>query len=308
LRMTYESEQFSLPIRLGMINAPDGGAQDLIVHVLGASRYEAANYDNVAIPTNIDVADQTRADFDGFYAGLFDHTMAQYPGAVVTEYAWSPLSCDPCPVQGLSEPELQLLGRTAASLRTTTLTRLHLRYDAGGTGEDLVLRTAEPLRGGAEVRINRRVDQRILVGPSGPDMFQARYAIRHRWQGEVRCSDPDYERWGPPPRGRQYRQAIPLLQRDAVSQQALDAYLVANIEPVTLLSIAAPKPAAVVEPEAPLPTLPISVAPPITPASSDGCAHCSSDPWRSGPLGLVFGLGLCLLAGLQRSRRHDEPN
>jgi hypothetical protein len=287
-------------------HAPDGGTQDLIVHVLGTARYEAANYDNVAIPTNIDVADQDRADFDGFYAELFDHTIAEYPGAVVTEYAWSPVSCDPCPVQALSVPELGLLGSTIAA-RDLTLTRLHLRYDAGGTGEDLVFRTAGPLWGGVEQPVNGQLEQGARVGAKASDMFQARYAIRHRWEGEVRCVDPRYNVWGPPPRGLKHRQATPLMQRDAVSQRTLAEYIPC-IDPVTLLSTAAPKPAAVVEPEAPLPTLPISVAPPITPASSDGCAHCSSDPWSSGPLGLVFGLGLCLLAGMQRSRRHDEPS
>jgi hypothetical protein len=291
-----------------MINAPEGGAQDLIIHVLGASRYEVANYDNVAIPTNIDVTDATRDDFEGFYARLFDHAVAAYPGAVVTEYAWAPVSCDPCPIAPLNDAELTLLGRTAASLRDTTLTRLHLRYDARAAGEDLVFRAAEPLWGGLEMRTRGRLPQHPSVGTTSSeagDRFQARYVIRHRWEGEVRCSNPEYERWGGPPRGRQYRQATPLARRDVIGQRPLDEHVLADIEPVTLLSTAAPTPA-IKEPDPTPPPTMISEEPQATPASSDGCAHCSSPTRRSGSLGLAIGLGLFVLAGSRRSRGRPD--
>jgi hypothetical protein len=70
------------------------------VHILAKNqRYEVANYDNVAIPTNLSVKDRVRKEFPGFYTALFDDTMAKHPGAVITEYAWSAGSCDPCPEQ-----------------------------------------------------------------------------------------------------------------------------------------------------------------------------------------------------------------
>jgi len=54
LRFNYDSEEFSLPIRLGLANSP--GKQDLIVNILSPDkRYEVANYKNVMIPTNFDV-------------------------------------------------------------------------------------------------------------------------------------------------------------------------------------------------------------------------------------------------------------
>ncbi len=54
LRFHYDAETFSLPIRLGLINAKD--TQDLIVYVLAPSqRYEVANAPNVTIPTNVDL-------------------------------------------------------------------------------------------------------------------------------------------------------------------------------------------------------------------------------------------------------------
>ena len=51
LRFHYDSEDFSLPIRLGMANS--AGKQDLIVNIISKTkRYEVANYKNVFIPTS----------------------------------------------------------------------------------------------------------------------------------------------------------------------------------------------------------------------------------------------------------------
>jgi hypothetical protein len=109
LRFHYDSEQFHLPIRLGLINSK--GSQDLIVNILARNqRYDVANYENVAIPTNIDVADATRNQFGAFYTKLFEDTLRKHPRAVVTEYAWQATSCDPCPTPPLTQAELFTLG------------------------------------------------------------------------------------------------------------------------------------------------------------------------------------------------------
>jgi hypothetical protein len=109
LRFHYDSEEFSLPIRLGLANS--SGTQDLIVSIFAPyERYEVANYKNVTIPTNIDVDDRVRDNFGAFYAQLFDRTLAQNPGAVVTEYAWQATSCDPCTGPTLQPEELATLG------------------------------------------------------------------------------------------------------------------------------------------------------------------------------------------------------
>ena len=113
LRVHYDSDSFSLPIRHGLLNSP--GRHDLIVHTLGRSqRYEAANRPNVYAPTNLDAREPVRDRFGDFYNALFDRTMARTPGAVVTEYAWQTTSCDPCPVDPLSESELLTLGADVA--------------------------------------------------------------------------------------------------------------------------------------------------------------------------------------------------
>src|SRR5205807_2275391 len=109
LRFHYDSEAFTLPIRLGLINSKD--KQDLIVHVLARNqRYEVANYPNVSIPTNIDLHEGSRVEFPAFYSSLFDRTLQKSPKSVVTEYAWAAATCDPCPIPALTEPELMVLG------------------------------------------------------------------------------------------------------------------------------------------------------------------------------------------------------
>jgi hypothetical protein len=109
LRFHYDAPDLALPIRLGLVNS--AGTQDLIVHVLGkGKRYEVANYPNVTIPTNLDVAESAKGAFGSFYAALFDRTVAKTPRAVVTEYAWDAGSCDPCPGPPLTDSELVTLG------------------------------------------------------------------------------------------------------------------------------------------------------------------------------------------------------
>jgi len=109
LRFHYDSETFSLPVRLGLLNS--AGTQDLIVHILArGKRYEVANYPNVTIPTNYDVAESARDQFGAFYAALFDRTLSATPGAVVTEYAWDASSCDPCPTPALEPASIATLG------------------------------------------------------------------------------------------------------------------------------------------------------------------------------------------------------
>jgi len=209
LRFHYDTDEFSLPVRLGLVNS--AGTQDLIVHVLAkGTRYEVANYDNVTIPTNLDVAEAARGEFGDFYASLLDETMAKNPKAVVTEYSWDANSCDPCPEPALTPEELMTLGadvlpapameKTDPWARTSgfVLTRMHARYTKDSLGEDLIFRTAKPIVGGREFL----VDGKKLEKGSRPDSynnFQARYAIRHPWTGPIACDKPERGIWGGPP-------------------------------------------------------------------------------------------------------------
>lgn len=203
LRFSYTSPEFSLPIRLGMINS--SGQQDIIVNVLGQNqRYEMANYPNVTIPTNIQVDDSVRNNFGDFYSALFARTLKENPGAAVTEYAWNVATCDPCPGPVTLTPEdISTLGGDVVYGNNipwdVVVTRMHLRYDKDEIGEDLVFRTAGPIVGGREFVIDQTTGE-IEKGsqPGSENNFQARYIIRHPWTGEVSCADPTFKRWGGP--------------------------------------------------------------------------------------------------------------
>jgi hypothetical protein len=109
LRFHYDSETFTLPVRLGLINS--SGTQDLLVHILArGKRYEVANYPNVTIPTNLDVSEGARDSFSTFYTSLLDRTIEKNPKAVVTEYSWDSGSCDPCPGPALGANDVATLG------------------------------------------------------------------------------------------------------------------------------------------------------------------------------------------------------
>ncbi|MBE7448313.1 MAG: DUF2330 domain-containing protein [Kofleriaceae bacterium] len=59
LRFHYDSEEFALPVRLGLANS--AGTQDPHrQHPRPGQRYEVANFKNVTIPTNLDVTDEVR--------------------------------------------------------------------------------------------------------------------------------------------------------------------------------------------------------------------------------------------------------
>jgi len=222
LRFHYDSDSFNLPIRLGLINS--AGNQDLVVTILARNqRYEVANYDNVAIPTNIDVSDATRKEFGAFYTTLFDQTLAKHPRAVVTEYSWSSATCDPCPTPPLGPGELRTLGVDALPSSAPpapsgggapiiappappmdfsgfVVTRLHTRYAKDVLGDDLFFRAAPPIVGGREfMQDGARLEQGARA--DSQNNFQARYVIRHPWTGPIACKHPQRGIWGGPPGG-----------------------------------------------------------------------------------------------------------
>jgi len=207
LRFHYDSEEFALPIRLGLANARD--KQDLIVNILApGQRYEVANYKNATIPTNLDVKDEVRKRFGEFYAALFDRTIERNPGAVITEYAWDAGSCDPCPGPTLDENDFAVLGADVIGGRDDddagyggfVLTRLHARYGKDGAPNDLVFRAAPPIAGGREERDEAdRLEER--AHPDEINNFQGRYAIRYAWTGPIQCKNPVRGIWGGPPGG-----------------------------------------------------------------------------------------------------------
>jgi MYXO-CTERM domain-containing protein len=217
LRFDYDSPEFTLPVRLGMVNS--NGEQDLITYILGRDqRYEVANYPNATIPTNIEVSKSVRGDFGTFYTKLFDRTLEQNPNAVVTEYSWDASTCDPCPGPMLYSEDFATLGADVIDGQGNdegwgwrngwVITRLHARYSKDGLTDDLVFRKADPIVGGREVYDANRIETGAT--PASFNNFQGRYIMRNRWTGGVACADPQWGVWGGPPADSEQQDTGPI--------------------------------------------------------------------------------------------------
>jgi hypothetical protein len=315
LRFHYDSDEFRLPVRLGLINST--GTQDLVVYILArGQRYEVANYPNVTVPTNLDVDPKAREQFGPLYAKLFDALLEKKPGAVVTEYAWDAGSCDPCPLPALDQAELASLGADVLASSPSSgangppgggvrpwfagrasgfvLTRLHARYGKESLGEDLVFRAAPPISGGREVRGGPEGALEQGSKPDGINNFQARYAIRHPWAGPVECKEPRRGRWGGPP------PAVAAERRLKGPLAAADLGYVKR-QPVDLASL-------VKQPVPEIGPLPTAATPAATssgsaPPSPRGCAGCHAANEPRTPFWAAIAAGAAALVARARRRR-----
>jgi hypothetical protein len=175
-----------LPIRLGMVNA--SGPQELFVYALTRrGRVETTNYRTVKLATGMDLPVFVKEEFPAFYKAMFSEQVRREDmRSVFAEYAWDMGWCDPCAADPLSGNELRSLGafwlgegqQSAPGApqisrvppwiwpmpQNVFITRLHVRYDNEHFPEDLVFQeTAD--------RQN----------------FQARYVLRHAWNGSATC-------------------------------------------------------------------------------------------------------------------------
>ena len=214
LQVAYETPKFMLPIRLGTLNAR--GKQELFLWLLTRKgRVETANYRTVRIPSNKEIPLYVKDEFGRFYRDLFEYQVGQSDGRTVfMEYAWNMAWCDPCAAQPLTRGELRELGvmwltgeppivplprpAVPSGGRSSTkpavmpprpapvdafVTRLHLRYDAVTFPDDL--------------RLHQTGDK---------SNFQARYVLRHPWDGSDDCPEAKRYRTKELPQRRQ-RQA-----------------------------------------------------------------------------------------------------
>ena len=202
LQMAYESPRFMLPIRLGMVNAD--GPQELFVFALTRSgRVEPSNYRTTRLPSDVNVPVYVKDEFPDFYRDLFGHHVEQERmRTVVLEHAWDMAWCDPCAANPLTATELRGLGvfwvdPAAANVANDVfVTRLHVRYDAAGFPDDLVLRET-----------------------GDRTTFQGRYVLRHAWQGSERC-----------PAARTYRDSLrPRWEEEARALATLTGWDLADI-------------------------------------------------------------------------------
>lgn len=188
IQVTYETNKFMLPIRLGTVNAD--GPQDMIVLMLtDKGRVETTNYRTVKLPSDVEIPLYVKPEFGKFYKAMFDNQVAHDNGRLVyLEYAWDMGWCDPCAADPIPNDKLAQLGAFwvdgASGERgrfgpqsNVFVTRLHVRYDAAHFPEDLMFQeTAD--------RTN----------------FQGRYILRHPYTGEAQCSEANAYRKSLPSR------------------------------------------------------------------------------------------------------------
>ncbi|MGZ4810605.1 MAG: DUF2330 domain-containing protein [Thermoanaerobaculia bacterium] len=221
LQVAYESPKYMLPIRLGTVNA--NGPQELFIYTLTRNgRVETTNYRTVKLPSDTEIPLYVRERFGDFYKALFSEQVRKEDmTAVFLEYAWDMNWCDPCAAQPLSQDELRRLGvfwlgdsegpnpmggrkiMTPGGAVNVFLTRLHVRYDRAHFPEDLVFQQTGD-------RSN----------------YQARYILRHPFEGRAECEEGRRYREGL--RGRQEQEVINLARLTGwrVSDIRRDAKLV----------------------------------------------------------------------------------
>jgi hypothetical protein len=111
LQFGYTSTEFSLPVRLGLLNA--SGPQDLIVYILSPERnhFVPSNYKSAFYPTNLVIGDKEAKNYDAFNEALFEDFQRKYPKAFAIEHFWGTGRCDPCPLGGsLDASDVSTLG------------------------------------------------------------------------------------------------------------------------------------------------------------------------------------------------------
>lgn len=182
IQVAYEDEDFTLPIRLGTVNAE--GQQELFVFAITRQgRVETTNYRTVKLPSDMDVPIYVKDEFGEFYKAMFAHQTEKQDGkAVFMEYAWDMSWCDPCAANPLSASELRELGvmwldepamegdivqpiprmmGPGPQPVNAFVTRLHVRYDGQTFPEDLMFQVT-----------------------GDRENYQGRYVLRHPWRGD----------------------------------------------------------------------------------------------------------------------------
>ncbi|MFK7969005.1 MAG: DUF2330 domain-containing protein [Bacteroidia bacterium] len=177
IQMTFKTEKFGLPIRLGMANAD--GDQDMVVYSFtDQGRVETTNYRNVEMPSNMNIPTVIRKDFTRFYGDMYTRAWEKADKSIaMLEYTWNisgfqAVKCDPCPSPPLAYRDLREAGvfwlnsnngyNYAGQLH---FTRLRFRYNRKHFSQDL----------------------QFQVTPN-KQHFQARYVMQNPAQGDMTCT------------------------------------------------------------------------------------------------------------------------
>jgi len=134
---------------------PVVAGQELVIHVLSTSSYDAVDVPTVALPERIEIPVSLRGSFPELYQSLFERADGNRPGTAVREYVGYP---------NLSKASLASLGY--AGSQPLSGTRLHLR-PAAGTTQVVLAPSREPSRGWIS------------------------FEVVHPWPAPIRCVDPE---------------------------------------------------------------------------------------------------------------------
>ena len=174
IQVSFESDKFMLPIRLGMANSK--GVQDMIVYAFTRTgRVECVNYRTVKVPSDRNVPLFVQPKFGAFYKDLFNRAWKREGrNAVALEYAWNVtpsfngMKCDPCVGPPPMPREFAEAGVDWANNGggQVFFTRLHVRYGRDKFPQDLAFQ----------------------VTPN-TEHFQARYILTHPATGDLSCNE-----------------------------------------------------------------------------------------------------------------------
>ncbi|HJN75768.1 MAG TPA: DUF2330 domain-containing protein [Myxococcota bacterium] len=137
LQFGYDSDVFSLPIRLGTLNS--GGEQDLILYMLSDSgQTHISNYPEVEVETGCMVDLGEWDSLGAFVDDRFKNALAtaERPGWAL-EYGWTASGCDPCADDPLADEDVQALGWEGEAW-DAYFSRIHMRYGPEAVDQDLV--------------------------------------------------------------------------------------------------------------------------------------------------------------------------
>jgi hypothetical protein len=112
IRFYTEQPYDTVPVRMGIVNAPPNTRQELLVYTIDPEqRYEAKNYSNMFPPTNVEIDFAAKERMGEFYNALHDIIQQKYPKTFLVEFAWNNEGCGrPCATEPLIIHEMLSLG------------------------------------------------------------------------------------------------------------------------------------------------------------------------------------------------------
>jgi MYXO-CTERM domain-containing protein len=142
IQVSYTADAFTLPIRLGTLNAPEDGAQDLFIYTLtdtAAGAVGISNYPEITVEDECMWRADEWPNFGAFWADTINSGRLAAGGAAwIQEYSWSTGWCDPCSGDPPNDTQVALLGYDGPA-HETHFSRLHMQYTPDAVTQELML-------------------------------------------------------------------------------------------------------------------------------------------------------------------------